>query len=185
MREWAFYYVKLNIYNEFVYVRIYNCVYTWYYKYIEKVIKKEETKMKNVMTRAWEIAKEGVAKFGGKVKEYFAQALVLAWAEIKRGVAKVLEIGYMEIAKQNGTLYFAVNNIEGLEVTYLTTEKNLYNGKMFTKKHKMDYKEATNNKTGAQVRLYNIAIHTGDIEIKLGNEVEVITNSYDRKKWGL
>lgn len=35
------------------------------------------------MTRAWEIAKEGVKKFGGKVKEYFAQALVMAWAEVK------------------------------------------------------------------------------------------------------
>ena len=45
--------------------------------------------MKNVMTRAWEIAKEGVAKFGGKVKEYFAQALVMAWAEIKKGVKRV------------------------------------------------------------------------------------------------
>ena len=45
--------------------------------------------MKNVMTRAWEIAREGVKKFGGKVKEYFAQALVMAWAEIKKGVEKV------------------------------------------------------------------------------------------------
>ena len=39
--------------------------------------------MKNVMVRAWEIAKEGVTKFGGKVKEYFAQALIMAWAEVK------------------------------------------------------------------------------------------------------
>ncbi|MEF2965052.1 hypothetical protein V3851_04345 [Paenibacillus sp. M1] len=39
--------------------------------------------MKNVMVRAWEIARAAVVKFGGKVKEYFAQALVMAWAEIK------------------------------------------------------------------------------------------------------
>lgn len=39
--------------------------------------------MKNVMTRAWEIAKVGVKRFGGSVKEYFAQALVIAWAETK------------------------------------------------------------------------------------------------------
>ncbi|EHQ62313.1 hypothetical protein PDENDC454_10495 [Paenibacillus dendritiformis C454] len=39
--------------------------------------------MKNVMARAWEIAKAAVLKFGGKAKEYFAQALVMAWAEIK------------------------------------------------------------------------------------------------------
>lgn len=47
--------------------------------------------MKNVMTRAWEIAKEGVKKFGGKVKEYFAQALVMAWAEVKNA-AQTFEI---------------------------------------------------------------------------------------------
>ena len=41
-------------------------------------------KMTNVMTRAWEIAKEGQKKFGGKVKEYFAQALKMAWALVKK-----------------------------------------------------------------------------------------------------
>jgi hypothetical protein len=40
--------------------------------------------MKNVMKRAWEIAKEGQKKFGGKVKEYFAIALKMAWAETKQ-----------------------------------------------------------------------------------------------------
>lgn len=37
----------------------------------------------NVMKRAWEIAKEGQKKFGGKVKEYFRIALKMAWAESK------------------------------------------------------------------------------------------------------
>lgn len=46
--------------------------------------------MKNVMTRAWEIAREGVAKFGGKTKEYFAQALVIAWSEVKKGAKKTV-----------------------------------------------------------------------------------------------
>ncbi len=45
--------------------------------------------MKNVMTRAWEIAREGVKKFGGKVKEYFAQALVMAWEEVKGMASRV------------------------------------------------------------------------------------------------
>lgn len=45
--------------------------------------------MKNVMTIAWEIAKEAVAKFGGKVKEYFAQSLKIAWATIKSEVGSV------------------------------------------------------------------------------------------------
>jgi hypothetical protein len=39
--------------------------------------------MKNVMVRAWEIAKDGQSKFGGSVKEYFAMALKMAWAEVK------------------------------------------------------------------------------------------------------
>ena len=39
--------------------------------------------MKNIMTRAWEIAREGQVKFGGKVSEYFAEALKMAWAEAK------------------------------------------------------------------------------------------------------
>lgn len=39
--------------------------------------------MRNVMKRAWEIAREGQNKFGGKVSEYFAVSLKMAWAEIK------------------------------------------------------------------------------------------------------
>lgn len=35
----------------------------------------------NVMKRAWEIAKEGQEKFGGKVSEYFAESLKIAWGE--------------------------------------------------------------------------------------------------------
>lgn len=42
--------------------------------------------MKKVMVRAWEIAKEGASKFGGKVKEYFAAALKMAWAETRKVV---------------------------------------------------------------------------------------------------
>lgn len=37
----------------------------------------------NVMTKAWEIARKGQKKFGGKVREYFAQALKMAWAIVK------------------------------------------------------------------------------------------------------
>lgn len=52
--------------------------------------------MKNVMTRAWEIATDGAAKFGGSKKQYFQQALVIAWAEekqpVKRTVAEVAKM---------------------------------------------------------------------------------------------
>lgn len=39
--------------------------------------------MKNVMAKAWEIARGAVNKFGGKVSEYFSQALRMAWAYCK------------------------------------------------------------------------------------------------------
>lgn len=41
------------------------------------------------MVRAWGIAREGQSKFGGKVKEYFAEALKMAWAEAKGKVKNV------------------------------------------------------------------------------------------------
>jgi len=36
-----------------------------------------------VMRRAWEIAREGQARFGGSAKEYIAAALQMAWVEVK------------------------------------------------------------------------------------------------------
>lgn len=39
--------------------------------------------MKNVMIKAWEIAKAAVIKFGGSSKEYIAEAMKMAWAEFK------------------------------------------------------------------------------------------------------
>lgn len=42
--------------------------------------------MKRIMTRAWEIARKGQRKFGGKVKDYFAIALKMAWEEAKDGI---------------------------------------------------------------------------------------------------
>jgi len=40
--------------------------------------------MKNVMTRAWEIAKAAEVKFGGKASEYIAGSLKMAWAETRK-----------------------------------------------------------------------------------------------------
>jgi hypothetical protein len=49
-------------------------------------------KMKQIMKRAWEIAKKGQKRFGGKVKEYFAASLKLAWKEAKQTKKVTLEI---------------------------------------------------------------------------------------------
>ena len=72
-------------------------------------------KMKNVMTKAWEIAREGAAKFGGKASEYFAKALKMAWAIIKKGVdmmdhkEKFIELVKEFIALSNETRKYDLN----------------------------------------------------------------------------
>lgn len=47
----------------------------------------KKVSLKMVMKRAWEIAKEAAKKFGGKVKEFFAIALKMAWKEVKMLIA--------------------------------------------------------------------------------------------------
>lgn len=47
--------------------------------------------MKNIMKRAWEIAKEAVKKFGGKVRQYFSEALRMAWKEAKNVAKKIVD----------------------------------------------------------------------------------------------
>lgn len=46
-----------------------------------EIAKPAKKSPKTVMTSAWEIARAAVAKFGGKIREYFAESLKLAWAE--------------------------------------------------------------------------------------------------------
>lgn len=41
---------------------------------------------KQVMVRAWSLAKQAVSKFGGKAVDFFRSALAIAWKEIKNGV---------------------------------------------------------------------------------------------------
>lgn len=86
--------------------------------------------MKKIMMRAWEIVKNAVAKFGGKAREYMAEALRMAWAE-KKGTAKqsrddiitALTKKYGRWTKQgfNGKvydrIYFNATDL-GMEVSY-------------------------------------------------------------------
>lgn len=44
---------------------------------------------KQVMVRAWELARQGVKNFGGKVVDFFRSALAIAWKEAKGGVKMV------------------------------------------------------------------------------------------------
>lgn len=65
-------------------------------------IEMEENEM-NVMKKAWEIAREGAAKFGGKASEYFAKALKIAWAIDKNEVDEVKE-QFIALANEYATV---------------------------------------------------------------------------------
>lgn len=62
------------------------------------------------MKRAWEIAREGYEKFGGKVSEYFAEALKMAWAEAKQA-SKPEFIGSEKQVKWVNDIYPKVVNM--------------------------------------------------------------------------
>ncbi|PDY91481.1 hypothetical protein [Bacillus toyonensis] len=130
----------------------------------------------NAMKKAWEIAREGQRKFGGKVKEYFAQALKMAWTIVKNGLDN--KLAFEEVLNKNGVRYFVVDDIDGLEVSFLTIEKSFRTGKEYTKRHIISqFREGTHKETGKSIRLYNIAVRCGDIEIRIGNKIEIIKNS--------
>ena len=52
------------------------------------------------MIRAWEIAKEGQKKFGGKVSEYLSEAMKMAWAIEKGQVTLTVKKTMNEIAEE-------------------------------------------------------------------------------------
>jgi gp111 len=54
-----------------------------YYNINEDKEKEVRTMKKELMTNAWEIAKNAAKKFGGKAIEYIAGAMKMAWAAIK------------------------------------------------------------------------------------------------------
>ncbi|AKG36067.1 hypothetical protein [Paenibacillus durus] len=44
--------------------------------------------MRNVMVRAWEIARRAAKRFGGKVREYIAMSLKQAWSELRASASE-------------------------------------------------------------------------------------------------
>lgn len=51
---------------------------------------------KEIMTKAWKIAKEAVKTFGGKAIEYIAEAMKMAWAAAKGGNASLAKFQAVE-----------------------------------------------------------------------------------------
>lgn len=79
---------------------------------------------KELMENAWEIAREGQKAFGGKVSEYFAQALKMAWAQAKNGldVEALEQKGFSRWSKGNmDRLYFNIEKSGDLDADYYKT----------------------------------------------------------------
>lgn len=47
--------------------------------------------MKQIMKKAWEIAKAAAERFGGKASQYIAEALRMAWAMVKGAGRKIID----------------------------------------------------------------------------------------------
>jgi hypothetical protein len=82
------------------------------------------TAKKELMESAWKIAREGQKAFGGKVSEYFAEALKMAWAQAKSAIdIEALEKkGFSRWTKGNmDRLYFNIQNSGHMEVDHYKT----------------------------------------------------------------
>lgn len=122
--------------------------------------------MKNVMVRAWEIARTAVIKFGGKVKEYFSQALTIAWKEAKNVVEEVAHFGYMVAAKNDQMIMFALEDKEGLHVYPAWNNRN--------PQYELEYQTGMNKQTGKTVRFYTAETFKADLEIVCGEVSELL-----------
>lgn len=76
--------------------------------------------MRNVMVRAWEIAGAAVKRFGGTVREYFTQALAMAWAE-----AKAPKCAEVELAADTRKFRTWIAKITGTHPVYKLDRKFL------------------------------------------------------------
>ncbi|GGN67657.1 hypothetical protein GCM10007971_38680 [Oceanobacillus indicireducens] len=109
--------------------------------------------MKNVMTKAWEIARNGQKKFGGKVKEYFAEALKMAWAIIKKGVKEVAEYPKVVIERaeeflksgDQPTKEFAMNKAIHEYDLFIKNYKKTYNFKAKKGQKTIPFEEFVNH----------------------------------------
>lgn len=143
--------------------------------------------MTNVMTRAWEIAKEGKENFGGSVKEYLSESLKLAWSEVnnnettvkwenERGAVIEMTVehineevvGYSELLKKNLT-----KKVDEMEITNLVidgTEVNTWN----TKRNR--------SKSTISTGRINFRGRQATIEISLPTDInEKVWGEYDKR----
>ena|SRR5690625_2261788 len=127
--------------------------------------------MRNVMKKAWEIAKEGQKKFGGKVKEYFAEALRMAWALVKKGMDK---LKFQIIPAKNGHL-FAVKDQDDVKVTRHDLYESI--GRSFTKKEEVKPVHIAKNKQSGEVyQLFQYTPGKGKFVIEVPGQKHIFEN---------
>ncbi|EJW14744.1 hypothetical protein [Paenibacillus alvei] len=126
--------------------------------------------MKNVMTRAWKIAKSAVVKFGGSAIEYFAEALRMAWKEIKQGGVTLLEkLGFHNVGKKQDMFHFIVNS--DVQVFQVRVNKDPYGNNYDIKKELEAIATGKSNKTGMDIRMYRFDVCSAyEYEIALDKE---------------
>ena len=79
------------------------------------------TTKKEIMSNAWEIAREGQKAFGGKVTDYFAQALKMAWSQAKNciDIDALEKKGFSRWTKGDmDRLYFSLEKSGALGLDY-------------------------------------------------------------------
>lgn len=79
---------------------------------------------KEIMSNAWKIAREGQKAFGGKVSEYFAEALKMAWAQVKNciNIDALEKKGFSRWTKGDmDRLYFNIARSGHMEVEHYKT----------------------------------------------------------------
>lgn len=82
------------------------------------------TDKKELMKEAWNIAREGQKAFGGKVSEYFAESLKMAWAQAKNSldIEALEQKGFSRWSKSNmDRLYFNIQKSGHMDVDYYKT----------------------------------------------------------------
>lgn len=67
---------------------------------------------KEIMKNAWEIAKEGAKKFGGKVIEYIAEAMKMAWAVAKDGDTSLAKFQAVEAKMRKAGKYSMIQVLD-------------------------------------------------------------------------
>ncbi|WP_374018986.1 hypothetical protein ABU162_04350 [Paenibacillus thiaminolyticus] len=142
--------------------------------------------MKNVMSRAWEIAREGFKKFGGQLKEYFAVALRMAWAEKKKG-AKKMQV-HKWVTQKGSTIE--------LHAKHVTQQKWVTDwGQEMTKEVNfvMIYKLIINGKTYRGDRVTRVIVNgqamldTGDVVVHQGRKYKAtvqLPQDVNQAVWG-